>query len=800
MSLTDKVIKNTYYHLISQAVAFFSPLILTPVIISRIGSVDFGIYVLVLGFIGSFGLLDISLSSSFVKFISEHYNKNEKNNVISVINTGFLFYIIFSLVIAAIAYFFSGTLLSFINIPPEKTELARTAFNFGLIIFVLGTSFGIFNSVLIGLQQMYLGAIASMFVTVFYFAAILILMLSGYGLLSLMTAQLISIIVSIIITIVLARKSLPYLKINPAYFSRKWLKSMGSFGLQMQVSKLSTFASDKYDEFLLGAFTNLTNVTVFNLGNKAAAYGKFIPSQLIAPVPPAAAELAAKGETEKLKQLYRESTKYINTIAIPIFFFLFTFAEQVFYAWMGSGYETSSVILRILSAGYLANFILSVPGNIIIPNTGKPRYQMFEGLIFLSVNLAASFILIKNYGITGAAIGSAVSSVIASSYIFVTSNKFFGTNPFRVISENIAKPVLVSLVCCIICYILWYFSASAIDITPRISSIISVIATGGIYSVLYFILLLNGSFFDKRDLGFFIKFIIKVPPFNIVASKERKKLEQIKLNKKSYRGELVSICIITHNRLSMLQKCITSLTPTLKDVNYELIIWDNNSSDGTKEYLRETEGLLKAKVIYAGENSGTTARGKMFEMAKGDFIIGMDEDVWDFPEEWIQKFISAYKSVPNAGFVSMDVVHDEHTTGGKFHEEAYINEKFRDDLTFQFGPAGGWCFMVSRKIYNKTGKLYFPKERIFFGDDGDYSIRVLNKGYRVGIIKDLKVYHATGEKHNLAYRETFENKNKDLNSITPFSHRLYLKFQKLLTFKRYKNRFIEELDRLILAE
>lgn len=800
MSLTDKVIKNTYYHLLSQAVAFFSPLILTPIIISKIGPVDFGIYILVLGFVGSFGLLDISLSSSFVKFISEHYNKGEKNNVLSVINTGFLFYIIFSILIAAIAYFFSDTLLSLINIPPEKYVLAKTAFYFGLIIFILGTSFGIFNSVLIGLQQMYLGAIASIFVSILYFTAILVLMLSGYGLISLMTVQLISSLVSIIITIILARRTLPYIKINPAYFSRKWLKTMGSFGLQMQVSKLSTFASDKYDEFLLGAFTNLSNVTLFNLGNKAATYGKFIPSQLIAPVPPAAAELAAKGETEKLKQLYIESTKYINTLAIPIFFFLFVFSEQIFKAWMGNGYEVSSVILRILSAGYLANFILSVPGNIIIPNTGKPKYQMFEGLIFLSVNIAASYILIKNYGITGAAIGSAVSSLIASSYIFITSNKFFGTNPLNIIGKNLLKPAFVSAVCSVLCYLLYYISAGIIDFSPRLNSVLSVIAAGGIYLVLYFILLLNGSYFDKRDLGFFIKFIIKVPPFNIIASKQREKLSEISLAKNIYKGELVSLCIITHNRLAMLEKSISSLLPTLDKINYELLIWDNNSTDGTAEYLKEKQSTVKGEFIYAKENIGTTARGRLFEMAKGDFIIGIDDDVWDFPAEWIQKFIGAYKSVPNAGFVSMDVVQDEHTTGAKPHEGAYINEKFSENLTFQFGPAGGWCFMISRKVYNETGKLYFPKGRIFFGDDGDYSIRVLNRGYRIGIIKDLKVYHATGETHNKDYMETFENKQKDLNSKTPFSHVFYLKLQKLFTVKRYKNRFMEELDRLILAE
>lgn len=802
MSLTDKFIKNTYYHLLSQALNFLSPLILTPVIISKIGSVDFGIYVLILGFIGTFGLLDISLSSSFVKYIAEHYNKNEKDSLLSVINTGFLFYLIFSAVLVIVAFLLSDTLISIIKIPEEKIPLAKTALNIGLIIFFLSSTFSIFNSILIGLQKMYLGAIASLYVITANFTAIFLLMLLGYGMLSLLIVQLVSVIVSIIITVILAWNVLPYLKINPALFSRKNLRSMGSFGLQMQVSRLSTFASEKYDEFLLGAFTNLGNVTFYNLGNKSATYGKYIPSQLIAPIAPLAAELSAKNESDRLQMLYIECTKYLNSLAIPIFTFLFVFADYVFLAWMGKGYETSALILRILAIGYVSNFILSVPGNIIIPNTGKPKYQMFEGLIFLGVNLILSYILIKSYGITGAAIGNAFSAIIASFYIFLTSNNFFKTSPYKVIAETILKPVLISLFSVAVCFLLYYITQNILNFEPRFNMIISVITAGILFMALYFILLLNSTYFSKRDFKFFMKFLAKIPPVNIIVDNERKKLAALDIDKNSYEGELISICIITYNRLEMIRKNLSSLLPTLKNVNYELIIWDNHSTDGTGEYLKSIKGDIMGKIIISEKNIGTTARGKLFEMAKGEYIIGMDDDVWDFPESWVQKLTSSYKTIPNAGFISADVVQDAITTGGKFHDDHYIEEKFSGSkVTFQSGPAGGWCFMISRKVYNEIGEFYFPPNRIFFGDDGDYSSRVLHKGYRIGIVKGLKVYHATGLEHNSEYKDTFEVKMKDLeNHKIPFSHLLSGKLKKMFSYRRYKNRLLEQIDRMILAD
>jgi len=521
MSLTDKIIKNTYYHLISQAVAFLSPLVLTPIIISKIGNEDFGIYVLVLGFIGSFGLLDMGISSSFIKFISEHYNKGEKESLREVINTGFLFYFFFSLVIGITAYIFSEKIISLINIPQQKMNLAFTAFNIALIIFFLSTAFSIFNSVIIALQKMYIGAIASSIVTGVQIIVVLILMLSGFGLISLLIVNLSVCVVSIIITLIIAKKILPEIQITPDFFSRNRFRKMGVFGIQMQISRLASFAAEKYDEFLLGIFTNLTNVTFYNVGNKISSYGRIISLQVAAPIAPASAELSAKGETDKLKQLYIDCTKYLNVISIPIFVYMLVFADKIILAWLGGGYEISAVILRILAAGYLINFIMSAPGNAIIPNTGKPKYQMFEGLIGLSINLLLSYILVKQYGILGAAIGNLVSTIGASAYLFYKSNNFFGTNIFRLVKDTIFNPVLTSLLCTLLCYGLYILLAQFFAENARASVIFLVILNISVFGVLYIFLLFKSKFFNERDITFFNKFFTKVPLINMVLSKKR---------------------------------------------------------------------------------------------------------------------------------------------------------------------------------------------------------------------------------------------------------------------------------------
>jgi GT2 family glycosyltransferase len=151
----------------------------------------------------------------------------------------------------------------------------------------------------------------------------------------------------------------------------------------------------------------------------------------------------------------------------------------------------------------------------------------------------------------------------------------------------------------------------------------------------------------------------------------------------------------------------------------------------------------------------------------------------------------AYNTIPYAGFLSTDVVKDETTDGGKQPDDSYRVVTFDNGkIKLLSGPAGGWCFMISRKVYRETGKFYYPKGRLFFSDDGDYALRVLDKGFQVGILKDLKVYHATGEYHNRGYKQMFDEKMRDYEKGTGSLHLFRIKISKIVSYKRYMRKLI----------
>jgi O-antigen/teichoic acid export membrane protein/GT2 family glycosyltransferase len=797
MSLTDKVIKNTYYHFLSQIINFVAPLFLTPFIISRIGNTEFGIYAFIIGVSGIFSLFDLSISSSFFKFISEYYNKKKYDELNSVINTASIFYFVFSIACILIALLLKDYFLAAINIPPEYNDKAVFTYIIALTAFSLVNTFGIFNSVIISLQKMYLTSLWGIILSALNFVSVITLLLMGFGLYGILSAHIFFITCSLMISMYYSFRLIPEIRVGLKYYSNKTLKSMFNIGAQMQVSKLSSFASDKYDEFLLAYFSVIGNVTFFNLAGRVSRVGKIIPIQLFTQVAPVAAELNAKGKSHLLQALFEDTTKYLTLATIPIFTYMILFAEELILVWIGPGYEISAHLLRIIAVGSIMNLLLSAPGNSITPNIGKPKFSMYEGLIFLSINIVLSYLLVKYYGIIGAAYGSTISTTIAALYVFIASAKFFEKKYSYIITHLFTKPVISAAVSSAICYPLYLLLVRVIKPEGRLDTSVIVIILFLVFTGSYALVIIFSKYLDKKEYRIFAKILLFFPPLkNYLIGRNNSQKEGYR----RYNNELVSIFIVTYNRLDYLKKCITSLRPALNDVNYELIIWDNNSNDGTREYLKSIEEA-NIKIHLKEKNIGTNAKHYAVEKCKGDFIIGIDDDVIEFPAGWLKTMLEAYKNIPKMGYLSTDVIRDEKTNGAKPPEDNYFDiPYFGNKFILQSGPAGGWVFMISRDIYNKAGKFVVDPGKIFTAEDGNYTKRVIEQGYRVGILKGVKVYHATDIGNNEQYKEIYDNKMIEVHSAGKvngfiklkifFSHSRYYfyKFLSLLEKEAYESR------------
>jgi GT2 family glycosyltransferase len=211
-----------------------------------------------------------------------------------------------------------------------------------------------------------------------------------------------------------------------------------------------------------------------------------------------------------------------------------------------------------------------------------------------------------------------------------------------------------------------------------------------------------------------------------------------------------SIILITCNRLRMLRECLGSLLERTKG-DYELIVWDNGSTDGTKEYLDVLAASHpEMRVVHHPENVGLNGVALGVGVARGYHIVELDDDVVRFPDDWLSKMLFAFKKVPRIGYLAANVVQDELTNGGKDSPESYQAVDY-DGLVLEHGPTWGWCTMTSLDVLSRIGNFARRRGQQWYQEDLDYVRRCLRAGYTPAIVRDVIVYHATGPAINDQY-------------------------------------------------
>jgi len=94
----------------------------------------------------------------------------------------------------------------------------------------------------------------------------------------------------------------------------------------------------------------------------------------------------------------------------------------------------------------------------------------------------------------------------------------------------------------------------------------------------------------------------------------------------------VSVVIPTYNRKPILEKCLKALETQVftdsKVRNYEVLVVDDGSTDGTREWLTESQGLFPHVQLLSMAHSGpAAARNLGIEKAQGDTIVFIDSDL-----------------------------------------------------------------------------------------------------------------------------------------------------------------------------
>lgn len=223
---------------------------------------------------------------------------------------------------------------------------------------------------------------------------------------------------------------------------------------------------------------------------------------------------------------------------------------------------------------------------------------------------------------------------------------------------------------------------------------------------------------------------------------------------------LVSIIIVSFNACQYLEDCLEAILAN-KYPNYEVIIVDNGSRDGTKKLLEKKYKKEKnIKSVFLKENKGPAyARNIGAKLAKGKYLALLDNDTKP-DKEWLVVATKEFEKDSTIGaiqckLVLMDEPEKIDYIGDYFTKLGFLAQiVWAGDLEvntpkdireiFSAKSAG---MVIRNDVFSKSGAL--DNDYFIYVEETDLCWRVWLSGYRVVYIPNSIVYHKFGTTYRL---------------------------------------------------
>ena len=214
----------------------------------------------------------------------------------------------------------------------------------------------------------------------------------------------------------------------------------------------------------------------------------------------------------------------------------------------------------------------------------------------------------------------------------------------------------------------------------------------------------------------------------------------------------IAIVVLTYDRVHLLRQCVEKVLARTSPATREIVIWDNGSPDGTANYLKSLDDP-RLRIVCHETNIGHNAYPEAVALTSAPYVIELDDDMIDAPDEWDLTLLRAFQAVPRMGFLASGLVNNPLDTAAHLMYNVHRYTPIDDSgVRLLLGPTGGYCAITSREIYDLVGG-FSRERRAFFEEDGTYAAAVERAGYRTATMADLQLAHAGGPHYSVQAKE-----------------------------------------------
>ncbi|MGH2995597.1 MAG: glycosyltransferase family 2 protein [Gaiellaceae bacterium] len=227
----------------------------------------------------------------------------------------------------------------------------------------------------------------------------------------------------------------------------------------------------------------------------------------------------------------------------------------------------------------------------------------------------------------------------------------------------------------------------------------------------------------------------------------------------------VSVLIVTYRCREAARECLASLYEHPPGTDFEVIVLDNASGDGTVEMIRDE--FPQVRLLALDENLGFAAGvNRAAEDAGGDHLLLLNPDtvvhegavanLLEFARAHPEHGLNGGRTLRPDGTLDPGSCWAQPTLWSLFCFATMLSTAFKGSRVFDPEALGGWQRDTVREVGIVTGCLLLVRRELWrelggfdlrffmYGEDADLSLRARNHGFRPAITPDAVITHEVG--------------------------------------------------------
>jgi len=367
----------------------------------------------------------LGFPGSLLKFVPEYMVKKQYYSVRYIIDfayvSTFCLSLLFSLVLYSVSFFLSNNIFKDQNLTPVIKLFSMCLPLFAIFTITIASIRSFRDMFSLSMVENIIFPAGSIVTALFIF--------NFYrSLSSFIVAYAIGIIMAIIFGFYFLQKSLPIrFDENPSKISKGHLIN---FSLPFMGSGIIGFSLMWMDSFMLGYFTSMEEVGIYNGAARIALFSNIILASVNTVFGPSISKYFATDDLNNLKMAYKTTVRWIIHISLPFYLFIFFLSEKIMGLY-GTQFIAGSYALIILSFGQLVNISVGSAGY-LLTMTGNPKTELLNQIITVVLNFSLNWYLIPLMGINGAALATTVSIVIVNGLRLFENYSHLRIQPFSI--------------------------------------------------------------------------------------------------------------------------------------------------------------------------------------------------------------------------------------------------------------------------------------------------------------------------------------------------------------------------------